>query len=132
MLITPMRPNTTARPSAISRRMEASDAPWKSVSTVRVRRPQRSIRRMACPAASRAAGEGLGLAGARARVDAALAERVEELEPPRIASLSQDGDGGLALVGVFTCEVGERAGDLGRRGGQSRVARRSRGEPRDH
>src|SRR3989442_98239 len=55
MLITPMSPNTIASPTDISRRIDASDAPWKRVSTVRTSRLQRSIWRIASAAASRSA-----------------------------------------------------------------------------
>ena len=46
-----------ASPRAISSRIDASEAPWNTVSTVRTSRPQRSIWRMASRAASRSAGE---------------------------------------------------------------------------
>ncbi len=72
------------------------------------------------------------LAGARARVDTAVAKRAEELDPLRVARLAQDGHGRLALVRVVAGEIGQRRGDLGgRRGSGGRVTRRSRGEPRD-
>src|SRR5207244_589443 len=45
MLITPMRPNTIARPSAMRSKIEASEAPWKAVSTVVVKRLQRRLDR---------------------------------------------------------------------------------------
>src|SRR2546426_581883 len=57
MLMTPIRPNTMASPSAIRSRIDASEAPWNTVSTVRTSRLQRSICRMAWVAASRSAGE---------------------------------------------------------------------------
>ena len=45
-----------ASPSAIRRRIEASEAPLKTVSTVRTSKPQRSISLMAAVAALRSAG----------------------------------------------------------------------------
>ena len=74
----------------------------------------------------------LGLAGARARVDATVAERAQELNPLRIARLANHGDGRFPLVRVVAGEIGERRGDFGGgRGSGGRVARCSRGEPRD-
>src|SRR5207247_193850 len=78
-----------------------------------------------------AADHELGGAPVRARVDAAVAERAEELDPLRVARLAEDGDGGLAFVGVVGPEIGQRSGDLGGRRGAGRVARRSHGEPHD-
>src|SRR6267143_7811 len=63
MLITPIRPNTMASPSAIRSKIDASEAPWNTVSTVRTSRLQRSICRMAWVAASRSAGEAHALDG---------------------------------------------------------------------
>jgi hypothetical protein len=56
MLITPIRPKTIARPSAISSRIEESDRPWNAVSIAVVRSAQRSRRRIAAVAASRTGG----------------------------------------------------------------------------
>jgi hypothetical protein len=79
-----------------------------------------------------AADQELGLAGPRARVDAPVAERAQELNPLRVPRLADHGDGRFPLVRVVTREIGQRRSDLGRgRGSGGRVARRSRGEPRD-
>ena len=79
----------------------------------------------------RAADDQLGRARARARVDATAAQRLEELDPLGIAGLAEDGDGRLAAIGVLTDEIRQRARHLGGPRGRRRVARRSRGEPRD-
>src|SRR5438067_2348118 len=57
MLMTPMMPKTIASPSAISRRIEAREAPWNAVSTAVVRIVQRSIFLMAAAAAARSPAE---------------------------------------------------------------------------
>jgi hypothetical protein len=79
-----------------------------------------------------AADHQLGPTGARARVDAAVAQRAQELNPLRVPRLAEDGHGRLPLVRILADEIGERRGDLGgRRRSGGRVARRTRGEPRD-
>ncbi len=55
-------------------RIEPSEAPWNTVSTVRVRSPQRSILRIACTAASRSAGEAPVSAASRWSAGTALSE----------------------------------------------------------
>src|SRR4030095_5953585 len=85
MLMTPMRPNTIASPSAIRSRIEASEAPWKSVSTVVVRRLHRWSRRIACVAAPRPARGAGGLAaraGRGRRVGALVSLTVRQPDKP--------------------------------------------------
>src|SRR5438876_1230341 len=143
MLITPIRPNTMASPSAIRRRIEASEAPWKTVSTVRTSKPQRSICLMAAVAALRSAGVAAVSEASRwsagmapdecsppsawaARIRTAASPRAREVQPLRIARAADDVDRRLRLVRVVDGGIGEGLGGVGR----LRVARRGAGEPR--
>jgi hypothetical protein len=73
-----------------------------------------------------AADDDLARVGLASRVDVAVAERGEELEPLWIATATEHGHRGLALVAVLERDVAERLERLGR----LRVARRGSGEPR--